>query len=254
MISSLAGKRVLITRSRKQAGRFAAALQAVAAQPVLLPAFEIVEPESWDPLDHALQNLADFDWVVFTSSNAVEAVVDRMHTIGIDLGNLSVRRLAVVGTVSGETLKHLIRAADAVPATTFTAEALAKELGDVRGQTILLPRGDLAKSDLPQALSAAGANVLEVIVYRAVPLKEPAAVRQIERPDVITFTSAESARVAVNLLGEAGVADWTDEIPIACIGPVTAAAVREMGLHPSVVAKEFTTKGLIAAMESHFGA
>ena len=247
------GKRILVTRSRKQAGRLSSELEARGAIPIVLATTDILEPDNWEPLDQALRNLADFDWVVFTSSNAVEALARRMEAIGVQADNLNQRRLAVVGPSTGDELKKFFRAADAMPAT-FVASSVSECLGSLEGKKVLLPRGDLARPDLPLALNAAGATVLEVTAYCTVPVDEASDLGLSDRPDAITFASAESARTAVAKLKQAGISDWLSQIPIACIGPVTAEAVIELGLSPAVVAEEFTITGLIAALERLFGA
>jgi uroporphyrinogen-III synthase len=253
MTSNLSGKRILVTRSRKQAGRLAAELEEKGAIPIILPTSEIQEPENWDHLDQALRNLEDFDWVIFTSANAVEAVSHRMAELGLDPENLRARKLAVVGPTTGDTMRQFFRSPDAMP-NAFVASAIGECLGDLEGKRVLLPRGDLARPDLPLMLNAAGATVLEVIAYCAVPIDDAIALSLSDRPDAITFASAESVRRAVAKLRQAGIADWLSQIPIACIGPVTAEAVREFGLIPAAVAEEFTLEGLIKALENMFGA
>jgi uroporphyrinogen-III synthase len=251
MSSSLSGKRILVTRSKKQAGRLGSELEARGAIPIVLATTEILEPENWDPLDQALRNLSDFDWVVFTSSNAVEAVARRMGAIGLIPAALMDRKLAVVGPATGEALERFFRAADAMPGT-FVASSVCECLGCLEDQKVLLPRGDLARADLPLALNTAGATVLEVTAYCTVPVDEKCDFGLTERPDAITFASAESARTAVVKLRQAGIGDWLSELPLVCIGPVTAESVRELGLEPAAVAAEFTIPGLIEALEKLF--
>lgn len=242
-----------MTRSKKQAGRLAKELEDLGAIPLVLATTEIAEPEGLESLDQALRNLSDFDWVVFTSTNAVDAVATRMASTGIPDEMLTARKVAVVGPTTAEVFGNRFRPPDAIPCE-YLAGGVVKVLGDVRGQKILLPRGDLARPDLPIELSLQGATVLEVTAYRTVRTDEPCDLQPEDRPDAITVASGESARATIAKLREAGLSNWLEEVPIACIGPVTAETVREEGLLPAVVAEEFTIPGLIQALEKLFAA
>lgn len=251
MGSRLEGKRILVTRSKKQAGKLANLLEDRGAIPVLLPTTDIADPEAFGPLDQALRKLKDFDWVVFTSANAVSAVAARMEAIGVPVESMNSRMLAVVGPATGETLQIHFRACDAMP-DEHRATNIVDSLGDVAGRKFLLPRGDLARPELPCALSLNGATVLEVIAYRTIQSPEACELKPEDRPDAITLASGEATRATVAKLREAGLSSWLEEIPIACIGPVTAEAIREEGFKPAVVADEYTIAGLLDALEGLF--
>lgn len=251
MKSRLEGKRILVTRPKKQAGKLAHELEDRGAVPVLLSTTEIAEPEAYDPLDQALRNLVDFDWVIFTSANAVSAVSSRMHAIGVPVEAISSRKLGVVGPATAETLQSLFRDPDLMP-TDYVAAGIARSLGDIAGQKFLLPRGDLARPELPMELSLQGATVLEVTAYRTIRTDDACTLRPEDRPDAITLASGEGTRATVAKLREAGLSSWLEEIPIACIGPVTAETILDEGYSPAVVAQEFTIAGLIDALERLF--
>jgi uroporphyrinogen-III synthase len=243
--------RILVTRPKKQAGKLALELEELGATPLVLATTEIAAPESLDPLDQALRNLCDFDWVVFTSSNGVESVEARMNVLEIPDRCLIARKIGVVGPATAEVFSCRFRPPDAVPAE-YRASAIANALGDVRGQQILLPRGDLARPDLPIELSLHGATVLEVTAYRTVRCSEPCCLGPNDRPNAITVASGECVRATIAKLREAGLSSWLEEVPIACIGPVTADVLREEGFSPAIVARESTVAGLLSALEQLF--
>ncbi|HWD40830.1 MAG TPA: uroporphyrinogen-III synthase [Fimbriimonas sp.] len=251
MRSPLKNKRILVTRPRHQAGRLAEQLVLRGAIPVLLPTTEIADPENFGCLDCALSRLEEFDWVVFTSVNGVEAVARRMKTLEIPFERISTRKIAVVGPMTAESVANFWRQPDAMPAN-YIADEIASAMGDLPGQRILLARGDLARPELPDELARRGATVLDITAYRVVRTTDPTALSEADRPDVITMSSGEAARVAIGRLKESGFEQWLQEVPIACIGPHTATAVTDEGFGVATVAEEHTIPGLIKAVEELF--
>jgi uroporphyrinogen III methyltransferase/synthase len=134
------------------------------------------------------------------------------------------------------------------------------EIGNVAGQRILLPRTDIARPTLAQQLRLRGADVVEVVAYRTVTRPPDAEllrkVLRDERADAITFTSSSTVRGFVASFADAGLAEPREVlagITLACIGPITADTMRELGLTPAVSAEEYTIDGLIVALVRHFG-
>ncbi len=246
----LAGKRILITRPRGQASKLADLVAAEGAIPVFLPAIEIAPVQDWTAVDEALKGLADFDWVVLTSVNGVAAVRGRMDVLGIEPQALASRKLAVIGPATAIALKEAFREPDLVPQE-FVAEALGGALSEVDGQNFLLLRADLARKNLAADLRNRGAKVTEVAVYRIVTAAGSPLAADGPRPDYITLTSSASARATQCKLKEAGVEDWMRQAPIACIGPITAQTVRELGYPVAVGADEYTISGLVKAIVRH---
>ena len=239
----LKGKRVLVTRPREQAKSFADRLRALGAEPILLPAIEIAPLTNYFELDSALLKLADFDWVVLTSVNGVEALRSRMAALGISSEQLSARRLAAIGPATADALAAFCRRPDVVP-DEYVAEAIFKHLPNVAGKKFLLARADIARPDLAILLKKAGAVVTEVAAYRIVtaPAEQLA-----KRPDFITLTSSSAARATLEGLQRE---KWLRHTPLVCIGPVTAATVREMGYDVAATAECYTTDGMIKALVS----
>lgn len=248
----LFGKRVLVTRSREQAGALSSLLREIGAEPVEVPVLEVVPPESFDPMDEAIRRLGSYQWVVFTSVNGVKAFMERLEALGLDARAFAGVRLAAIGPATAEELARYRLRADLVPAK-YVAEEVAASLVEsgVRGKRILLPRADLARNLLPRELEKAGALVDCVVAYRTVVasadlegLRQRLSAGEI---DIVTFTSSSTVRNLLEGLGVGGAALLARTM-VACIGPVTAETARDMGLRVDVVAEEHTVPGLVKAI------
>jgi uroporphyrinogen-III synthase len=221
-------------------------LKKLGADVILMPALEIAPLEDTAALDVALSNVGSYDWVVLTSVNGVEAVVSSMSALDIPLEALASRKLAVIGPATAEALAAAVRQPDLVPAE-FVSESIAESLGDVAGQRFLLARADKARKDLAVMLRKRGAEIDEVAAYRIVQASgEPELPTQ--APTYIVLTSSAGVRATKDLLEANGRGHWMTNCRLACIGPITAARVFELGLKPALVAEEFTSPGLIEAI------
>lgn len=232
--TALAGKRIVITRPESDAERLAARLEAMGATPIVAPAIEI---EFTDPpeLDQALARPDVYDWIVFTSKNGVEAVFRRTD-------RLAGPKIAAIGPATADGLRAHGVEPDVVP-DEYVAEAVLEALGDVRGQRILLPRADLAREALPEGLRARGATVDVIAAYRT---RMSGGAGAVQDADAVTFTSSSTVR---GFLAGAAVPAGAK---VVCIGPITAATAREMGLEVHHVAAAYTEDGLIAALVAAF--
>lgn len=250
----LFGKRVLVTRAREQAGRLAAELALRGAEPVVLPTIAVQPLESPEALDAALRRLGAFHWVLFTSANAVRAVWERMRALGLDARAFAGVRLGAIGTVTAASLLEVGLQADFVPQR-HTSAAILEEIGDVRGARVLLPRSDIAPPDLAEGLRARGAEVEAVVAYRTVPAgsRREVVERLLEEGvDIATFTSTSTVANLAALVAPRPLAEVLRGTLVACIGPVTAQAARERGLHVDLVAPVHTEEGLVEALVAHF--
>jgi len=250
-LSPLAGKRIVITRPQAQAAELAEKLAALGAVPVLFPTVEIVPLEDTGPLEAAVSQLAAhaYQWLIFTSANAVTAVCDRLPA-GLPPGV----RLAAVGPATARALAARGLTGAVIPEE-YVAESLAASLGAVSGQRVLLPQAAQAREALAAALRERGAVVDELAVYRTVPaVPAPAALAELQRgADAVLFTSGSAARSFARLLPR-WLPDADPRPVVACLGPVTAEVARKAGLPVDVIAVEYTLDGLIAALAAHWTA
>jgi uroporphyrinogen-III synthase len=170
----LAGRRVLVTRPKEQAGDLADRLAALGAQPILCPTVRIVPPADFGPLDDALKHLDAYDWVIFTSVNGVSFFTERMAAMALDLGVLRHRqlRLAAIGPATAAALAAHGLIVSFMPGE-YVAEAILAGIGDVSGQRILLPRADIARKALADGLRGMGALVDEASTSSPLPARRP---------------------------------------------------------------------------------
>lgn len=249
MSGRLDGLSVIVTRARHQAAPLTDALTAAGATVVPVPAIDIEPPTDWEQLDSALCALASFDWVVFTSGNAVDAVVDRMLDLGIELSHLATRKLAAVGATTAGALSSRLRSPDVIP-TEFLADALPLEMGNLRGAHVLLPQADIARKGLAERLVDGGAAVTKVTAYRIVrhvgPVDLPA-----DAPAYLTLMSPESAKSVKEILCREGKGGWVSSMACVCVGPITAEAAKDLGFDVVSVPINYTATGVLEAIIEH---
>lgn len=249
----LAGLRVVVTRAAHQAASTVRAFEEAGARVALLPLLEVVPPEDPGPLERALASLGDYDWLVLTSTNAVERVLgggDERVELPPGL------RVASVGGATSDALRERGIEPDLEPADS-RAEGLVEELTPRLGADarVLLPQAADARPVLAEELTAAGARVDRVDAYakRTPPdARERAAEIFGAPPDGarlgwVTFTSPSIARAFAGLWGE-GWPERRRSLLAASIGPVTSAALRELGVEPAAEADEPGDEGLVGAV------
>jgi uroporphyrinogen-III synthase/uroporphyrinogen III methyltransferase/synthase len=247
----LAGRRVLVTRALQQAGKLSDGLRALGAEPVEVPVLEIVPPESYAPLDEAIQHLDRYDWLILTSSNTLQAVGTRSARYGVNAANAEGLKVAAVGSATAEAAQQLGFQVAVVPEA-YVAESLVSALGDlVRGKRLLLPRAAVARDVIPDALRAAGAEVDVVEAYRNVmPEAAPEQLRQAVAGglDAATFTSSSSVTHLAEAARAAGIAWPLTGVPAVSIGPITSKTLCDLGWPPIAEADPSDISGLIAAV------
>ncbi len=243
----LFGKRVLVTRAAHQAPELVTRLCELGADVVVQPAIEIAPPEDWCPVDLAIQNLANYDWLVFSSSNGVRRFFERLLATR-DLRALGGLRIAAIGPGSAEELARYHLRADLVPEE-YRAEALANSLQEeaARGARFLLLRASRGREVLAEQLAGQGGHVEQVVVYtsRDVDAAEPEVLSQLAegKIDWVTVTSSAIGRSLVRLLG-----DNLRTARLVSISPITSATLLELGHQASAEARQYTMSGLIAAL------
>jgi len=251
----LQNKRILVTRAKGQNQKLSRQLEAVGAIPVEFPTIRIVPPENIGPLDEAVANLNNYDWLILTSVNGVEHFWRRLTVAGKGAADLAHLKTAVIGPATAEAARKVGVRVDLMPQE-HVAESLADALaawGDISGQRMLLPTANIARNALPDALRAKGAIVNRVTAYQTKPVNNPGILPYIlPELDILTFTSPSTVRNFVNLLQPDELRTAVASKTIACIGPITAEAARELGLRVDVVARKYTVPGLIEALEKQF--
>lgn len=249
----------MITRAAAQSEALAQELSARRALPVVLPLVSFAEPEDFAPLDRAIEEVQEFDWVILTSAQTVRALVQRAGELQKSFARTEGRlRVACVGPVTAEAARNAKLSVEYV-AVTHSGVGLANELGvKLHGAKVLLPRSDRANPDLPAALKRHGAQVTEVIAYRTVRQSESDqdSVKKIVAggADAILFFSPSAVQHFAELVGAEKLRTIRDRLAITAVGPVTAKALREAGVERIVVAVDTTAASVIDALEKHFAA
>ena len=245
--------KVLITRPRSQAANFAERLRSAGFEPIFFPVIEILPIENNVALDRALSKMSCYEWVVFTSVNAVEVVFNRLSLSLLWRGQSESVNVAAIGPKTAEALKVRGMTPDFVP-NEYVAEAILPGLGDLRGKWVLLPRAEIARKALPEAIAEAGGIAHEIAVYKTLPaqldLEGLAALKS--GVGWITFTSPSTVQNFVEIVRQQNLDPFklANNPKIACIGPVTEHAAREEGFEVDLVAEKYTTAGLINALSN----
>jgi uroporphyrinogen-III synthase len=252
----LSGIRILVGRARHQASALSAQLQKLGAHVIEIPFIEIRKPRSYKPLDSALRNLLNFDWLILTSVNGVEALWARLNALHLTTKDLAHLKVAAIGPATRKALEKLKVRVDVVPKE-YVAESVVDSLRDhVPGKRVLLARARVARDVIPRELRKLGAKVDVAEAYETViPLGSRTRLRAALKdptlhPHVILFTSSSTVRNFMTLLGNpgAGTSNILGDTRLASIGPVTSSTLRELGLPVDLEAREFTIPGLIDAI------
>jgi len=257
----LFGRRILVTRPRDQAAELVELVEAMGAEAIEAPMIRIVPPDDYGPLDEACAHVDRFDWIIFSSANAVDAFMQRLQASPLDLRALKGVRLCAVGPATAERLSPYGLKIDLVPSE-YRGEAVLQaisQVGDVRGLKVFLPRGNIGREVIADGLRKLGAEVSEAIAYRTIVADteregEPDIYRMLleRRIDVVTFTSASAVRNFVKILGAEPAADLLRTTVVASIGPVTAEAAAQLNIHTTVMPSSYTIPALVDAIVEYF--
>jgi uroporphyrinogen III methyltransferase / synthase len=250
----LFGRRIVITRAAVDAAEFARRLRQFGAEAIEFPTIETVAPDSYLQLDSAIGRIQTFDWIVFTSATGVDAFIERLRILEVDIRAAAGARIAAIGPATAARLRHYGLKVTAVPRE-YRAEALIEAIGEqaIRGARILIPRAQIAREILPQLLHDKGAK--EVVVaptYKTVTPHHS----DIERMrklvyagaiDLVTFTSSSTVNNFHAMLGV-----QINGLKAAVIGPITAETARTSGFNVVVSPAAYTVDSLIDAILEHF--
>lgn len=251
---NLAGKRVLITRPRKQIKRFSNLIISSGAVPICMPVIEISPLEDFSKLDKALNNLDSYDWFVLTSVNGVSAVLERLRAL--DILNLPKSlKIACIGPKTAAALEAEGISPNFIPEE-YIADAILPGLGDLTGLRVLLTRADIARSDLPEAIEAGGGTADDICAYRTIPAAlDAGSILEISKGiDIITFTSPSTAQNFFKLIKNNGLdpLNIPNDPIIACIGPITARTAQNLGYEVALIPEEYTVEGLHSALLNYY--
>jgi uroporphyrinogen-III synthase len=227
------------------------------AVPIIFTLVVFAPPEDFAPLDEGLRHLGDFDWLIFTSENAVQAVAARLVSLGLSLQKTGTPRC--VAAVGPTTARAAERAGFSVSysAKTHSGASLANELGEtVRGKRVFLPRSNRANPDLPAELQRNGAQVVEAISYRTLP---PASLDQDIRAqissskmDALLFFSPTAVEHFAEIFGNEKLRAILHDPTIVAVGPITAAALKRVGAREFLTAADTNSQAVCDTLESHF--
>ncbi|HUT23985.1 MAG TPA: uroporphyrinogen-III C-methyltransferase [Sumerlaeia bacterium] len=295
----LFGRRIVTTRSRAQAGDLSRRLEELGAEAIEFPVIRTAPPEDPDPLRRAAAEAGSYDWLVFTSVNGVDAFFEALRGQGLDARSLAGTAICAIGPATAtrvekhgliadllppkyiaESVAESLRALgakerrgrdardtagetpalqDDMSALQDETPALPDETLALRGLRVLLPRSDIARSFLPEALEEMGAEVTEVVAYRTA-LEEPESVEEIREGlrdgtiSAVTFTSSSTVRNFVRVVGEEAVRDLSDEVCLVSIGPETSRTLRQYTKGEIAEAAEYTIPGLVDLLVRRFAA
>ncbi len=257
----LFGRRMVVTRTREQASELVALLEENGADCLEYPTLHMEPALDYAILDQALTEIGQYEWLLFTSINAVTWFFRHLNELDMDVRSLGGPKIAVVGRATARKLRDYGLRVDLIP-DKFTGEGLAEALiknGVGKGSSILLPRAEKAREVLPEMLTEAGAGVTVAPVYRNVPpqgRKDELRQRLEERSiDLVTFTSSSTVDNFLTMVDADSPEELhrlLDPVKIAVIGPITAETVRKHGLRVDIQPREYTIGDMVHAIVNHY--
>ncbi len=255
---------MLVGRARHQASALSAGLRVLGAEVLEIPFIEIRKPRSFKALDLALKNLAEYDWLILTSVNGVDALWERLRKLHKGVKPMLHLKVAAIGPATAQAIERHGLKVNVVPKEYVAESVVASLRRKVKGKRVLLARAKVARDVIPRELRRLGARVdvveaYETVIPQASRQRLRAALQSSQRrPDVITFTSSSTVRNFVALLGRnrgrvgrVHMGREENRVRFASIGPITSSTLREFGLPVDIEAEEYTIPGLIKAIAKH---
>jgi uroporphyrinogen III methyltransferase / synthase len=254
-IKPLSGRGIVITRPLEQTEEFASLLRAQGARLINFPTIKVVPTDDWRKLDEAIDNIGAYQWIIFTSVNGVACFFKRLRQKETDIRDLKGIRICAIGPATAGAIEDRGIITDLVPDSFISegvVEAFRKE--KIKGSRVLLPRAETARDVIPRELSELGAKVDVIPIYHTVSSGRKKAeldkwLRQ-GKVDVITFTSPSTVINFMEIMGQD--ISLPAQVKIACIGPVTAAAVKKAGLKVDIMQDRYTIPGLVEGLVIYF--
>jgi len=252
----LAGKRFLVTRPQIQAADFVSLLEQQGGTAICIPTIEIVPPESYAPLDFVLRDLDEFDILILTSVNGVEALFERMLETNQYIGTLTDIFVVAVGPKTAKALEQNCIRPDLIPAD-HRAEGVVAELlkYGVKGKRILYPRAEIARPLIIDSLQAVGAEVIAPVAYRTIlPQGSESEIRNLldaGEVDAICFSSSSTFKNLSTMLGD-DLRQLLGDTKLFSIGPQTSATIREYGFQVDLEPVSWTLDALVDVMVEYY--
>ncbi len=246
----LFGKTVLVTRAKPQASQLVEKLSQLGAQVIEFPTIKLVPPSSFAEMDQVIQDIARYDWIIFSSVNGVESFFHRLRELGRDVRELKGIKIAAIGPKTREKVEDMGIRVDLMPQE-YRSEQILSELEKhgIEGKRFLIPRARMARDLVPLELASRGAEVDVVTAYETLmddtPVQEVVELLQEGKVDIVTFTSSSTVRNFVHKLRGFDLAQFLNKVRIVCIGPITAQTAQELGLTVDKTAEVYTIEGLI---------
>jgi len=244
---TLLNKKFLILRPKEHLENSIKLIREKGGLAFVIPSIRIAPISDWSNVDIHIKNLFDgfYDWLIFTSSNGVEIVMNRILNIGLNPKNIK-SKIAVIGPSTLEKLKNYKLKADKIPSN-FIGESLIDALGDVKNLNILILRSSIGRKAILDILQSRGANVIDIPVYNIQMVNITEELKKIiHEIDYVLLTSSSIAKSFFS-----SIKSIPDNLKIACIGPITAETVISMGFRVDIIAKEHTFEGLIKEVENY---
>jgi len=254
----LMGKTILVTRARKQASDLVKRLSDLGADCIEFPVISVDPPDDLKPLDLAIKNLPDYEWLIFTSVNGIEFFFERLfNKAGKDVRALNHIKTAVIGTATEKKLLEFGLKSDIIPQS-FRAESIVEAFmkKDITGKKILLPRAQKGRSVLPVELTRMGAIVDDVAAYSTKPESTNSEhvmdLLSLGDIDLVTFTSSSTVRNFFNMLPSEKCKIFMKKMETASIGPITAETAKKTGFNVNLMAESYTIPGLCDAILKYY--
>lgn len=249
-MSSLSGKRVVVTRAQHQNAQLKELLQHAQAIPVVFPCIAIVPPEDTGELDKALKKWDSYDWVVFTSQNTVVTIAERVDSLGLTLTSLP--HIATVGETTANALRMLLNLQPNLIPDNKNAEGLVEAIHVNDETRVFLPQSEIARPMIAETFRASGAEVFALTAYRTITGWGGEAVpTMIDRGDIdaLTFTSPSTVDGFVKRVRNH---PKMFDIPAACIGPTTASAAEKAGFQHVIMPENPSQGELLVTLTDYF--
>lgn len=249
----LFGKKIVVTRTRSQAGELSAHLRCLGADVDEMPTIRIEPPENIKEFAQLVQDAHKYSWIIFTSPNGVDSFFDMFFKLYKDARSIGGAKIAAIGPGTQKRVQHYHLSVDLIP-DEYVAESLVRKLldeGSVENEMILLVRPSSARDIIAEGLAEAGAIVDEAIAYQTVSESEDptGAVERFQAgdTDLVTFTSSSTVESFLDMD-----LPIPEHLMIASIGPITSQTLQSAGLQVDIEAKESNIPGLVSAIEDYF--